>query len=195
MLSFESVMTRGSSLCPRHYRGEPAPRRSTKMLPGGGRSFWLGRKSCQVPFIDSIMLLVVPCRQAISYIFFMPQPRKNQPSSIDLTDSDLIGSQIKRSRLKRGLSQAELAAQVGLSREAIAAYESGRVRLLDDMIARIAIALSVSADVLLGLKPIPNDEEKSALRLTRRLRELDRLPEQKRKAILKTLDDLIRANS
>lgn len=125
----------------------------------------------------------------------MPQPRKNQPSSIDLTDSDLIGSQIKRSRLKRGLSQAELAAQVGLSREAIAAYESGRVRLLDDMIARIAIALSVSADVLLGLKPIPNDEEKSALRLTRRLRELDRLPEQKRKAILKTLDDLIRANS
>jgi len=125
----------------------------------------------------------------------MPQPRKNAPPDDDVKELDQIGSRIKRSRLKRGFSQAELAEKVGLSREAIAAYESGRVRLLDDMVARLAVALSISSDELLGLKPVPQSEPNSELRLTRRLRELEKLPEPKKKAILKTLDDLIRANS
>jgi transcriptional regulator with XRE-family HTH domain len=125
----------------------------------------------------------------------MPQPRKNPPPKDASKDLDQVGARIKRFRVKRGFSQAELAEKVGLSREAIAAYESGRVHLLDDMIARLAVALTASADELLGLKPAPQGEASSGLRLTRRLRELDQLPEPKRKAILKTLDDLIRANS
>lgn len=124
----------------------------------------------------------------------MPQPRKN-PLPKESPADDQIGARIKRIRLKRGFSQADLAQRVGLSREAIAAYESGRVHLLDDMVARIAVELSVSADELLGITPPPKTEPTSGLRLTRRLRELEQLPEPKRKAILKTLDDLIRANS
>jgi len=125
----------------------------------------------------------------------MPQPRKKPAPENNSNGVDQIGARIKRFRLKRGFSQAELAEKVGLSREAIAAYESGRVHLLDDMVARLAVALSISSDELLGLKPTTKSEASSGLRLTRRLRELDQLPEQKRKAILKTLDDLIRANS
>lgn len=157
--------------------------------------FLLDRKTRQVPFDDSIMVLVVSRRQALLYSSPMPQPRKNAPPDDDVKELDQIGSRIKRSRLKRGFSQAELAEKVGLSREAIAAYESGRVRLLDDMVARLAVALSISSDELLGLKPVPQSEPNSELRLTRRLRELEKLPEPKKKAILKTLDDLIRANS
>lgn len=140
------------------------------------------------------MVLVVTFRQALLYISLMPQPRKNPPPEDAANNYAQVGSRIKKFRVKRGLSQAELAGKVGLSREAIAAYESGRVRLLDDMVARLAIALSISSDELLGLKTVPQGEPKSELRLTRRLRELEQLPEQKRKAILKTLDDLIRAN-
>jgi transcriptional regulator with XRE-family HTH domain len=125
----------------------------------------------------------------------MPQPRKNPPLKDTSKDLDQVGARIKRFRLKRGFSQAELAEKVGLSREAIAAYESGRVHLLDDMVARIAVVLSISSDELLGLKAAPKGDESSGIRFTRRLRELEQLPEQKRKAILKTLDDLIRANS
>jgi transcriptional regulator with XRE-family HTH domain len=125
----------------------------------------------------------------------MPQPRKKPAPKDDQDSVDQIGARIKRFRLKRGFSQAELAEKIGLSREAIAAYESGRVHLLDDMVARLAVALSISSDELLGLKAITKGDASSGLRLTRRLRELDQLPEPKRKAILKTLDDLIRANS
>lgn len=149
---------------------------------------------CQVPFTVSIVLLVVTICQALLYSSIMPQPRKNSPLTDTSKDVDQIGARIKRFRLKRGFSQAELADKVGLSREAIAAYESGRVHLLNDMVARLAVALSISSDELLGLKPAPKSDTSSGLRLTRRLRELEQLPEQKRKAILKTLDDLIRAN-
>jgi len=65
------------------------------------------------------------------------------------------------------------------------------------MVARIAKALAISADELLGLKidKKNSSDESISIRFTKRIRELERLPEQKRKAILKTLDDLIKANS
>ena len=66
-----------------------------------------------------------------------------------------------------------------------------------EMLARFSIALSVSTDKLLGLDLKPNDEEEktSSIRYMRRIRDLDKLPEMKRRMILWTVDDLIRANS
>jgi hypothetical protein len=65
----------------------------------------------------------------------------------------------------------------------------------DEMVVRFALALGVSADQLLGLKDLDDSMEIPALRITRRIKDLEKLPESKRKAILKTLDDLIKANS
>ena len=126
----------------------------------------------------------------------MPQPRKLPQPPPD-ADTSAIGARIKRARQRCGLSQAELAKKVGLARATITAYEAGRIRLLDDMVARIAKALAISADELLGLKidKKNSSDESISIRFTKRIRELERLPEQKRKAILKTLDDLIKANS
>jgi hypothetical protein len=84
---------------------------------------------------------------------------------------------------------------VGIARATITAYEAGRIRLLDDMVARIAKALAISSDELLGIKGSPVADDTVSLRFTKRFRDLERLPEAKKKAILKTLDDLIRANS
>jgi len=66
-----------------------------------------------------------------------------------------------------------------------------------EMLARFSIALSVSTDKLLGLDLKPNDEEEktSSIRYMWRIRDLDKLPEMKRRMILWTVDDLIRANS
>jgi hypothetical protein len=84
---------------------------------------------------------------------------------------------------------------MGITRKQITDYETGRARMNDEMVVRFALALKVSTDQLLGLKDFDDTNAIPSLRITRRLRELDQLPEQKRKAILKTLDDLIRANS
>jgi transcriptional regulator with XRE-family HTH domain len=151
-------------------------------------------KPCQVPFLNFIMLLVVTSCQALLYTRFMPQPRK-KPQPIDNTSAQSIAKRIKAFRQKRGYTQAELADLVDITREAIAAYESGRVRLMDDMIVRFSKALDVSSDELLGITLSKTATGTAPLRVTRRLRELESLPEPKRKVILKVLDDLIRANS
>jgi transcriptional regulator with XRE-family HTH domain len=125
----------------------------------------------------------------------MPQVPKHELKPLDL-GSQTIGQRIAGLRKERGLSQADLAERIGISRQLVASYERERVRLYDEMVARFALALGVSADEILGLDQSGSTDTKhTSLRVTRRLRELDQLPEQKRKAILKTLDDLIRANS
>ncbi|AHC14877.1 hypothetical protein L21SP2_1480 [Salinispira pacifica] len=69
------------------------------------------------------------------------------------------------------------------------------MRLSDEMIIRLSVALGISSDQLLGLTEIEQTHSHLSLRITRRMRELDRLPENKKKTILQVLDDLIRANS
>jgi transcriptional regulator with XRE-family HTH domain len=109
-------------------------------------------------------------------------------------DTD-IGKRIAHIRKERGLSQEALADHMGISRKQVVDYETGRIHLNDDMIVRFAVTLSVSADELLGLKPPKKALDEPALRITRRLRELAKLPEDKKRAVLKVLDDLIKANT
>lgn len=63
------------------------------------------------------------------------------------------------------------------------------------MLARLAIALDCSTDFILGLKTSSQFSELQQLRFTCRIKELEQLPDIKQKAILKTIDDLIKANS
>lgn len=124
----------------------------------------------------------------------MPQPAKNIP--IPLPESDLtLGKRLAKYRKMQGLSQEALAEKIGLSRKQVVDYETGRVHLNDEMIVRFALILNASADELLGLKPMRHADDSPELRFTRRLRDLSLLPEDKKRAVLKILDDLIRANS
>lgn len=133
-----------------------------------------------------MVLAQVPC-----YSFFMPQPPKNLSPSLPEIE---IGKQIAHIRKERGLSQETLAEMIGISRKQVVDYETGRIHLNDEMVARFALTLGVSSDELLGLKPPKKNLNEPTLRLTRRLRELSKLPEDKKRAVLKVLDDLIRAN-
>lgn len=122
----------------------------------------------------------------------MPRPAKVPPPPLPPIPT---GERIAGLRKTKGLSQEALAEIMGITRKQITDYETGRARMNDEMVVRFALALKVSTDQLLGLKDLDDTNAIPSLRITRRLRELDQMPEQKRKAILKTLDDLIRANS
>lgn len=123
----------------------------------------------------------------------MPQPRKAELDPLP-NNAEPIADRIKRLRKLRGLTQVQLADKIGISRGLEASYESGRIRLYDDMVARFAVALGVSADALLGLEETASQNMPS-VRFTKRLKELEKLPESKKKALISTLDDLIRANN
>jgi transcriptional regulator with XRE-family HTH domain len=124
----------------------------------------------------------------------MPQPPKNKPKPVPQSEIP-IGKRIARIRKLRGYSQQALAEVMGISQKQITDYETGRVHLNEVMITRFALTFRVSSDELLGLKGLREKETPPTLRHTRRLRELMLLPEAKKRAVFKILDDLIRANS
>jgi transcriptional regulator with XRE-family HTH domain len=124
----------------------------------------------------------------------MPRRPKNTPKPLPQIDVP-IGRRIARYRKLQGFSQEALAQKIGISQRQIASYETGSVHLNDEMIIRFALALKVPSDDLLGIKPMRQTQDEPTLRHTRRLRELMKLPEAKKRAVFKVLDELIRANS
>ena len=107
---------------------------------------------------------------------------------------ETIGQRLARIRKLRGLSQRDLAKKAGIARSIIADYERGKLRLNDKIIIELTNILKISSDELLGIKNNNKNYEPS-LRLMRRFIKIEKLPENKKKSILKTIDDLIRANS
>ena len=55
-------------------------------------------------------------------------------------------------RKEHGFAQKKLADKIGIRQASVSDYETGRLRLSDEMVVRLAISLDVSADIILGLK-------------------------------------------
>lgn len=123
----------------------------------------------------------------------MPRvPKQTLPSLA--TTSETIGQRIARFRKLKNWTQVQLAQNIGIERTVIANYEKDRLRIYDEMLGHIALALGVSCDDLLGINKKHDDLPKLSLRLMRRLEIIDQFPEAKKKRILQTLDDSIEAN-
>ena len=117
----------------------------------------------------------------------MPK-RKLKLPPLKLESDESFGERLSRIRKEKGFTQVELAAKVGLIQTLITDYERDKIRLNAEMICRLANALSVSADELLGLKkaaPLKND---LSLRLVRRMQKFGLLPSAQQKALLQTID-------
>lgn len=69
------------------------------------------------------------------------------------------GEKIRELRKERGLNQDQLAELASLNRVTIAKYESGRVEPGAQALSRIADALEVSTDILLGRADEPAHEK------------------------------------
>ena len=97
-----------------------------------------------------------------------------------------IGQRIADFRRVRGLSQEELAELATLSRISIARYEAGKIEPGAQALGRIADALEVTTDELLGRSEQPEDPENDERwRISERIRRdpnLRILFEQTRKA-------------
>jgi transcriptional regulator with XRE-family HTH domain len=76
-----------------------------------------------------------------------------------MSDKDVeIGTRIKKARQSRGLTQLELARDIGASQTAVALWESGNRKISTEVIERVSVVLSVSASYLLfGEKDFKDD--------------------------------------
>ncbi|MBB6478471.1 helix-turn-helix domain-containing protein [Spirochaeta isovalerica] len=120
----------------------------------------------------------------------MPRPLKNKLPPLSQEDID-IGENITRYRKQKGLTQVQLAAQIGITQKLISDYETGRVRLNAEMIIRLSQALEVSSDTILGISPV-EDASPVSLKISQRMRKIESLPPFDQKALLKTIDNALK---
>jgi transcriptional regulator with XRE-family HTH domain len=121
----------------------------------------------------------------------MARPAKDKGSQ---AKADAFAQTLSRLRKERGFTQAELANKIGSIQVVLSDYERGKVRPNADMLVRLATALEVSTDELLGIAartklagPAHNR------RFLRRLHAIDKLPKRDQDALLRTIDAFLQA--
>ena len=98
------------------------------------------------------------------------------------------GERIREVRKARGLNQDQLAELASLNRVTVAKYESGRIEPGAQALARIADALDVSVDALLGRsEEIPIIERPKTVEARIVSGGMDKLPKEQREQLLRLI--------
>jgi len=114
-----------------------------------------------------------------------------RPPTKEATD---FGKRVALARHERGLTQQELADRIGVTRHMIDYYERRATNVKTEVVVKLAAALNVSTDDLLGRQEVrPKPGPKSLLR--RRLEDIERLPRHAQKQITTVVDALIAQHS
>ena len=102
-----------------------------------------------------------------------------------------VGQRIAQIRNRRGLTQIELAKKIQSSQALLSAYELGRARVGADVLIKIASALNVSADEILGLKDVVDADIFPNRRILRRILRFKDLPRRRQDSLLDTIDGVL----
>ena len=103
-------------------------------------------------------------------------------------DEKSIGRRIREVRKRRGLTQVELAQQLGIDQSLLSNYERGIVRIHGGLVAGLARVLRVTADELLGLQAPSGEAPVSDRRFLRRLQRVGKLSKRDKDLLLGTMD-------
>ncbi len=90
-------------------------------------------------------------------------------------------------RKKKGFSQAELGKQIGTSGDVVGRYERGDIKPSIDVVEKIADALDVSIDYLIGKSPVTLDKQ-----AVKRLEDISSLPEESKNFLMNIIDMALR---
>lgn len=133
-----------------------------------------------------------------SITFMARHLRSSQPSP--LPQDETLGARLKRIRTEKGITQVELAKRLGSIQAVVSSYECGKAHPNHETLARMAQALGVSTDYLLGIAPAPTatraafkSDAPASGRFQRRLDRLLHLPKRDQDAVLKMIDAFVTA--
>ncbi len=102
-----------------------------------------------------------------------------------------FGVRLTQMRQSRGWSQTELGRASGISRRMIAYYERDNSQPPGAIVVKLAKALNVTTDELLGVRSERKRMSPAQARLVNRLKRVEELPPSDRRALLKHLDLLL----
>jgi transcriptional regulator with XRE-family HTH domain len=92
------------------------------------------------------------------------------------------------------MTQAELAAKVGLKQPMLSLYERGDVRLPALLAGRLVLALGASCDELVGLRQTRENGQLQDRALVRRLQKVERLSRRDKQTLLRTIDRFLQGS-
>jgi len=121
-------------------------------------------------------------------------PRKKQPSP----NSTGFGARLAQLRQARALTQVQLAEAASTTQRAISYYENEAGYPPVEAIIRLAEALNVSTDELLGLRNgkartvKKGQEDSQDKRLWKKFRQVASLPEKDQRAVIRLINSLAR---
>ena len=98
-----------------------------------------------------------------------------------------LGSNMMLLRKKRGISQAELGKLIGTSGDVIGRYERGDISPSIEVVSKVADALEVSVDYLIGKTNILMDRD-----TVERLEDISKLPDERRNYVFGLIDMVLR---
>lgn len=104
--------------------------------------------------------------------------------------AESFGQRMARLRKDAGFTQRDLAAQLGISQRMVAYYEAQAEHPPTHIIPALAQLLGVSADELLGLRPIKPSRAANPT-LWRRLRQIEKLPSRDKRQLLGLIDTFL----
>lgn len=106
-----------------------------------------------------------------------------------------FGSRVAALRKDRGMTQADLADKLGISRRMVAYYEKQSEHVPANLLVPLSKAFKVSLDELLDIKSAKLSTDKNQAALRRRLKKIESLPKSDQKALFHYLDALIKKNT
>ena len=98
-----------------------------------------------------------------------------------------FGDNMMLIRKKKGLSQAALGKAIGTSGDVIGRYERGDIKPSIEVVVKIADALEVSVDFLIGKTDLQLDKE-----AVQRLVDISKLPNENKNYVLDLIDMALR---
>ncbi len=102
-----------------------------------------------------------------------------------------FGERLKQARINSGISQADAAKQMGLSRPSLSAIEADKRQVLASEILQFASLYGTSAMALMGLDDVQNDiVKKQVNRLLKYQSAFQKLDESKKKKVMNYINQL-----
>lgn len=106
-----------------------------------------------------------------------------------------FGERLANLRKAQGLTQVQLADMLGVSQQAITAYESGQRRVPISALPALADALGTSIEDVLGVASKRNPGKRGPQpKIAQQLQLIEALPKAKQRAISQVLDSVIAAH-
>jgi len=129
-------------------------------------------------------------------ISYFPLPyddgmRTGRPSKSARTD---FGARVKALREATGLTQEQVAGQLGITQASYALWERRNVALTAEQLGKLAAALGVTADELVFGAPRKSTRGGPTGKARRVFEEVSQLPRSRQQRILNTVEDMLAAN-